>query len=157
MESLSDISKEDAIKKLRKGDVFIKGANAIDVRNNIGILVSEYDWRTIGKALPFIQSRKASLIIPVSLEKLIPSVFKAEKVMGLREYNFCRGVPLGIIVLSEGQVITEIEAFKLLFDIEAIPVAAGGINGYGGSITLVCKGEEKTLRNLMALIDKLAD
>jgi len=155
--SLSDISKEDAIKKLRKGDVFIKGANAIDVWNNIGILVSEYDGGTIGKALPFIQSRKASLIIPVSLEKLIPSVRKAEKVMGLREYNFCRGVPVGMIVLSEGQVITEIEAFKLLFDIEAIPIAAGGINGYEGSITLVCKGEEKKLSNLMALIDKLVD
>ncbi len=151
MESLSNISKEDAIKKLRKGDVFIKGANAIDVWNNIGILVSEYDRGTIGKALPFIQSRKASLIIPVSLEKSIPSVLKAEKVMGLKEYDFCRGVPVGMIVLSEGQVITEIEAFKLLFDIEAIPVAAGGINGYEGSITLIYKGEEKKLKNLMLL------
>jgi hypothetical protein len=136
---------------------FIKGANAIDEWNNIGILVSEYDGGTIGQALPFIQSRKASLIIPVSLEKLIPSVLKAEKVMRLREYNFYRGVPVGMIVLSEGQVIKEIEAFKLLFDIEAIPVAAGGINGYEGSITFVCKGGEKKLRNLIALVNNLTD
>ena len=154
--SLSNISKDDAIKKLRKGDVFIKGANAIDAYNNVGILVSEYDGGTIGEALPFIQSRKASLIISASLEKIIPSVLKAEKVMGLREYNFCRGIPVGMIVLSEGQVITEIEAFKLLFDIKAILVTAGGINRYEGFITLVCKGEKK-LRNLMALVDKLAD
>jgi hypothetical protein len=47
---------------------------------------------------------------------------------------------------GEGIVMTEIEALEILSGVKAIPIAAGGLAGAEGAITLVLKGEPEQVR-----------
>ena len=67
-----DISLDDAAKKLKAGDVVIKGANALDYKNKIAAInILHPAGGTTGITMPFIVARKAYLVIPVGLEKLV--------------------------------------------------------------------------------------
>ena len=70
-----DIPLPDAAKKLKAGDVVIKGANALDYKNKMAA-VNILEPRlgrggTTGITMPFIVARKVHLVIPVGLEKLV--------------------------------------------------------------------------------------
>ena len=67
-----DISLGDAAKKLKAGDVVIKGANALDYKNKMAAInILDPAGGTTGITMPFIVARKAHLVIPVGLEKLV--------------------------------------------------------------------------------------
>ena len=67
-----DISLEEAAKKLKAGDVVMKGANALDYKNKIAAVnILHPAGGTTGITMPFIVARKAYLVIPVGLEKLV--------------------------------------------------------------------------------------
>ena len=67
-----DIPLPDAVKKLNAGDVVIKGANALDYKNKIAAVnILDRSGGTTGITMPFIVARKAHLVIPVGLEKLV--------------------------------------------------------------------------------------
>ncbi len=133
---------QEALEDFNKEDVFIKGGNALDVSGNVGVLVAN-DWGgTIGKALPIVTARGANLIMPVGLEKLIFSVPDVASFMGTRSLDEAMGLKVGLMCVSYGQLITEIEALKLLSEVEAVvPVAAGGIGASAGGQTLLIAGE----------------
>ena len=48
---------------------------------------------------------------------------------------------VGIIAVPEGIPFTEIDALDVLFDVEVYPIAAGGVNGAEGSVSLFIEGE----------------
>jgi molybdopterin/thiamine biosynthesis adenylyltransferase len=52
---------------------------------------------------------------------------------------------VGAIALTEGIAFTEIEAVEVLFNATAIPIAAGGVNGAEGSISLFIEGEDEEI------------
>ena len=67
-----DISLPDAVKKLKAGDVVLKGANALDYKNKLAAVdIMGSNGGTTGIAMPYIVGRKAYLVIPVGLEKLV--------------------------------------------------------------------------------------
>lgn len=134
-----DNSKE-IIKKMKKNDIFIKSANAIDPHGNAGIFVSDIDSGELGKLIGHIYARKINFLIPTGLEKLIYDVKKAFEVAGQQEYKYFMKLPVSIFPV-EGKIITEIEALKILFDVDATLIGAGGIGGAEGSVTLVIEGE----------------
>ncbi len=127
-------------------DVFIKGGNALDPAGNVGVLMANREGGTIGKALPVVAARGSQLILPVGLEKLIPSVPLAAASLGIDALDEGMGLKAGLMIVSYGQVITEIEALLLLGGPEkVIPVAAGGIGGSEGSLTLLLQGKKEAV------------
>jgi len=132
----------DVVKQFTAQDVLIKGANAIDAAGNAGILLGGVGGGTIGKAYGYLRVAGSKLIIPVSLEKMIPSVKEAAIHSGQADIDYSIGVKCGLFMISDGYIFTELEAIKQLFNLQAIPIAAGGIKDCQGSITLLVKGDE---------------
>jgi hypothetical protein len=73
---------------------------------------------------------------------------------GKDDWDYAIGTPVGAIALHEGLAFTEIEALEVLFNVQAIPIAAGGVNGAEGSVTLFIEGgDEETARAYEFLAD----
>ncbi len=137
---------QTALQDFTHKDVFIKGGNALDPAGNVGVLMANREGGTIGKALPIVVARGSKLILPLGLEKLIPSVLDAAASLGIDALDDGMGLKVGLMSVSYGQVITEIEALQLLGGLEkVIPVAAGGIGGSEGSLTLLLEGNKEAV------------
>jgi hypothetical protein len=136
-------------------DVFIKGANALDLQGNAGILLGGKQGGTIGQAMGLLAAVGAHLVIPVGLEKLIPDVPAAAMAMGQGKMSGQWGMPCGLYVVSTGEVVTEVDALQMLFDVGATVVAAGGVAGSEGAITLAVQGEQSTLSQVDLLVSQL--
>lgn len=52
------------------------------------------------------------------------------------------------MVVTGANIVTEVESMKILFDADAVPVAAGGVGGMEGAIVLAvdCSDEETAER-----------
>jgi hypothetical protein len=88
-----------------------------------------------GPSSPAIQ-----LIVPVGLDKLIPSVKKAVSRCGRQTLDYAQGSKVGLIPLAGATVVTEIEALRVLAGVEAVHVASGGNDRSEGAVTLVAEG-----------------
>lgn len=133
------------------GDVFIKGANAIDNEGNAGIYVSSVKAGTIGMAWPILTPRGCHLIIPVSLEKMVPSVIEAAKHSGIYHFKYSTGLPTKLVPVPLGQVITEIQAFAVLAAVRAYHIGSGGVGGSEGSVHLSLEGDEERVEKAFEL------
>jgi len=132
-------------------DVFIKGANAVDNDGNAGIYVASVKAGSIGVAWPIVTPRGCHLIIPVSLEKLIPSVIEASKHTGLYHFKYSTGLPVKLIPLPLAKVITEVQAFAILAGVRAYPIGSGGVGGSEGSVHLSLAGDEESVERAFEL------
>jgi hypothetical protein len=122
-------------------DVFIKGANAIDTLGAAGILLAGVGGGTIGTAWGYLTSNGVKTIIAAGLEKLVPtSLVEVAGRTGRNRLDKHMGLACGMMVV-QGDIVTEVEAFRLLFDVDAIPIAAGAINGAEGARVLLLEGE----------------
>jgi hypothetical protein len=150
-QSVENANSNAEILKFTSEDVFIKGANAVDPQGTPGIYVSSTKAGTIGMAWPVIMPRGSSLIMPVSLEKLVPCVIDAAKHTGLYYFKYSMGLPVKLIPVPLGQVITEIQAFAILAGVRAYHVGSGGVGGSEGSVHLVLEGDEGSVRKAFEL------
>lgn len=138
--------------KMGPDDVFIKGANAIDLFGQAGILLHGSGGGTIGTAWGHIVSNGIQCIIPVGLEKLVPiNLSEATMKMGANLIDKAMGWPCGMMVI-QGQIITEMEAFNQLFGLEAIPVAGGGIDGAEGCKVFIIDGSNEEVEEAYKLV-----
>ncbi|MFH1486389.1 MAG: hypothetical protein ABIH46_09980 [Chloroflexota bacterium] len=133
-------------------DVFIKGANAVDMWGNAGILVGNEESGTIGSAWPILTARGSILIVPVGLEKLIPSVIEAAAGCGTRRWKYCMGTRVGFVTLTNAQVVTEIQALEVLAGVVASHVASGGIGGSEGAVVLALEGSDGQVSKAFELV-----
>ena len=150
-----ELTMEEVLKNFNAESVFIKGANAVDPEGNAGVNVAHFSGGTIGYAYGILSARGCHLIVPVGLEKLVPSVKKAAQHLGQKTLYYSLGIKIGMIPIMNAQVITEVEAFSILFGLEAIHVGSGGLNGSEGSVTLIAEGERKDLDQAIRLIDSI--
>ncbi len=139
------------LERFTHGDLYIKGANAIDAEGNVGILLGSPTGGGIGDALPVIYARGAELIIPVSLQKLVPSIPAAGGKLGQRRVASATGAPLGYMPIMAGfaTVITEIDAVRILYDLTATMVAAGGADDCEGAVVLHVEGKTSAVESLL--------
>jgi hypothetical protein len=122
--------------------LFIKGANAVDPEFNAAIFNAHEAAGTIGFAYGKICGMGIPLIVPVGLEKLIPSVKAACTELGHAKVDYFYGTKIGMLPLINAKVITEIQAFDILFGLPAIHVGGGGVSGSEGSVVLSVNGED---------------
>lgn len=147
-----DMLPKDALQEFKGGDVFIKGANSVDMQGNAGILVGGATAGTIGEAFPTLIARGSHLIIPVGLEKLVPSVTEAAGHCGSFRFKYSMGLPCGLIPLTNAIVVTEVQAMEILAEVAATHVASGGIGGSEGSVVLSVSGDEENLEKAFELV-----
>jgi len=150
-----DISPRDVIPQFTRNDVFFKGASAVDAWGEAGVLCAGADAGTIGYALTLLMARDANLIVPVGLEKMVPSVEDAISVTGCFNYKYSTGFPCSLIPLVKGKVVTEIQALAILFGVNATMVGAGGIGGSEGTVVLVVEGSEADVDKAFNLIKSI--
>jgi len=150
------IKLKQLIEEMGKGDVYIKGPNALSPQGKVGVLIGNaIEGGTIGRVMTGMKRRGYEVIFPTGLEKLIPTpIEEAAKEAKKSGYKYSLGITCGLLP-CEGTVITEIEAFKILSGCRAIPVAAGGLGGGEGSTILVVEGEDAKLEQAMNYV-KLA-
>ncbi|KPK65261.1 MAG: hypothetical protein AMK73_03520 [Planctomycetes bacterium SM23_32] len=128
------VSVLDILSEMGPGDVFVKGANAINYdKRQAAILVGHPTGGTMGAALGTLVARRAALLIPVGLEKNVPGDL----------HEACRRMaavgPSGegpMLWPIDGEIFTEIEAVQLLSGGQAALIGAGGIAGAEGSVRL---------------------
>lgn len=142
----------EAVNRFGRDDVFIKGASAIDFDGVAGVLMASPAGGTIGKALPIVSARGSHLIIPVGLEKLIPSVPEAANLMGIDVLEQGIGKKVGLMCVDYGELITEIEALEILAGVDVIPAAAGGVGGTEGGQTLILIGDDEELEDALEIV-----
>lgn len=147
----------DALTKFTGNDVFIKGANAVDPEGNAGVLAASDVGGTVGAFWALAISRGANVICPVGLEKLIPSVPAAVMEAGQERFQFNMGKKVGLLQLSGAKVITEIQALEVLYNLQAVQIAAGGIGGSEGSVVLSVKGDESAIRTMWDDLRKIKE
>ncbi len=136
-------------------DVFIKGGNAIDPQGNAGIFTSGLTGGTIGMAWPVVTARGSHLIMPIGLEKLIPSVIDAAKHSGIYHYNWTMGLPCRLTPVVLGKVLTEIQALAVLAGVEATHIGSGGVGGSEGAVVLSIEGEESRVEKAFELVKSI--
>jgi hypothetical protein len=159
-----DIPLPDAAKKLKAGDVVIKGANALDYKNKTAAInILDPSGGTTGITMPFIVARKAHLVIPVGLEKLVAgdvvdlTLKMREPVESLpapsgRSSAFFPGYILPSMWLVTGEIVTELEAIKILTGATAFQSSAGGISGAEGGVWLVFRGTKEQVTKALDLV-----
>ena len=139
---------------LSPGDIFLKGANALDAKGNVGIIMASPAGGTVGQFYVALQARGLGVIYPVGLEKLVPSVEEAAKHSGIFTFEKLLGVPVGMICIPGARVFTEINAVQTLFGIDAFHFASGGWGGAEGAVTLVIEGPDLKVKQCLDFVEK---
>ena len=143
------------LKDFDPDSIFIKGANAVDAERNAAVMVAHPEGGTIGWAIGTLWARGIRLIVPVGLEKLVPSVRKAVELCGQQTLDYCEGLKVGMIPLTGAKVITEIESLKILAGVDAFHVASGGNAGSEGGVTLVAEGEPRIIEKAIQVVKSI--
>ena len=142
---------------LTAGDVIIKGGNALDPFGTVGVLLAAATGGTVGRYVPTAIARGVDVLIPISVAKSVhTSIADLSLEMGSRKLGLSMGLPCGMYPLI-GQVISEIEALKLLFDVRATHVCSSGIGEGQGSVSLLIEGEEESVRAAFERVQQLAE
>ena len=126
--------------EISPNDVFIKGANALWYENSkkhAAVLAADKNGGTFGNFYIKAACRGAKVIIPVGHEKLIPYYYPATQ-----NVDISMGSKVALLRFFYGEVYTEIEAFRDLFNVKANVIASGGILDTQGAIVFEVEGEE---------------
>ena len=138
-----------------KGDIILKGANALDPEGVAGVLIGHPKGGTCGAFWGTLKARGLRLLIPIGLEKMVShSIIYTSTEMGIDEIDIADGIKSGLFPLI-GEVFTEIEALETLFDLEVLHIASGGVGGAEGSVTLLLIGEEEVVAKAFDFCQKL--
>lgn len=142
----------DVVDELKEGDVILKGANAYDPRTKqAGILIGHPKGGTIVASLQAVVGRRVRLILPVGLEKRT-HVELHELALSLN-----RPGSKGVRFLPvPGEVVTEIEALKLLAGIEVTLMGGGGVCGAEGAVWLGVEGPEAEVAKAAEMLAAVA-
>jgi len=145
----------DLLARMRASDLYIKGANALDPDGAVGILVgNRVEGGTIGRVIAASKRKGFTLIFPVGLEKLVPtSIKKAAREALKTKYNYAMGIGCSLLP-CKGIVVSETNAIEILSGAAAVPIAAGGLGGAEGSITLVIKGGKKQVSKALEFVEQ---
>jgi len=148
---------DDILAELGPGDVYIKGVNALDPDGRVAVLIgNRVEGGTIGRVMAASRRRGFTVLCPVGLEKLIPvSVSEAARIANRKGYSYSMGMPCSLLPVDGGrvEVVTEPRAVEMLSGARAVPIAAGGLGGAEGAITLAVEGEEAQIARVVAFAE----
>ena len=143
-----DLDRFSAAEHFNPGDVYIKGANALDYANRkAGILIGAPNGGTIGSVIGHLVGKRAQLLLPVGLEKRVyGDIDMLHRKLQSPHSETWRLFPVS------GTLITEIEALELLTGVTATLAAAGGIAGAEGCTALFVEGNTQAVAKALELV-----
>lgn len=151
-ERIRNVKANDTIKEMGPGDVFIKGANAINhERGQAAVLIGHPTGGSVGAILGTIVARRIRLLHPAGLEKSVPGDLAAVAAM-------INGDPEGkgpTLWLVPGMLFTEIEALRILAGVRAVPAGAGGVGGAEGAVWLALFGTTAELDRAQQILESV--
>ena len=130
--------------EMNSSDLIIVGANAIDPQGRAVLAFASPGGGSRGYALHDAFIRGISFIVLSGLNKLIPDLGAAMAHSGLSSVDKSMGAAIGLYNIF-GPIITEIKAFEILFNVQAVAIAGSGIGNGEGSRTFVLIGEEENI------------
>lgn len=147
----------EALQDFHIETVIIKGANAIDPEGNVGIITSGFDGGTFAQTYGPVSSQGFKYIFPVGLEKMIASVKEATAWTGAKTLDYTMGADFGMYCVApvRGEVVTEIEALRLLAGVKGRHIASGGVGESAGAVVLIIEGTAKNVKKAIALIESI--
>jgi hypothetical protein len=146
------VTSTGALADMGPGDVFIKGANALHYETKrAGVLIGHPTGGTVGAALGTIVSRRITFICPVGLEKAVGQPLEKAHEF-IKSDPDAKGPSLWVL---PAQVVTEIEALKILTGADAMQTGAGGLGGAEGCVWLAIRGTEDQVAAAKALIESV--
>lgn len=151
-EPVPGLGVKEAAPAMRPGDVVMKGANALDYAAGCaGLLVGHPAGGTWGGLAGPVYGRGLHAIIPIGLEKQVAGPLRdtARTLAAIPE--ICRPQIPGLWIM-EGEIVTELEALKILTGVECHQVGAGGVCGAEGAVRLLVLGTSKQVAATDALI-----
>ncbi len=146
-----ELALDDVLPQIKPDDVIMKGGNALDYEHRtVGVWTGSKTGGTVGKIEPFMDRGTARVIIPIGLEKQITGRVSevAEKVNSAIE--LLTNQPRMRIL--PGQIVTEIEALRILANVEAWQASAGGIGGAEGAVWLIWRGPKADVEKALDII-----
>ena len=148
---VKDLDRYSAVEQMGRGDVFIKGANALSPDRRVAaVLIGAENGGTVGGTLGHILGKGITLIVPVGLEKLVCDdlMVSAQRLLEADAAG-PRLAPL------PGKVVTEIEALETLTGVSARQIAAGGVGGAEGGVWLLVQGDDDQVEKTRTIIDQI--
>ena len=133
-------------------DVFIKGGNAVDSFGQAWFLLEGAGEGAIGHVWGHITANGVTSIIAIVLEKLVPvSLSDIVPKTGIKRVDASLRMAVGMMVVG-GNIITEMESFKILAGFDVYPSAGGGVDRGKSSKTFLLEGEEKNVKAAYDLV-----
>jgi hypothetical protein len=147
---------ESLFNEMGPNDVYLKGVNALDTTNTVGILIGNpTEGGTIARVLTASKRRGFKVIFPVGLEKLVPfSIREVAKIADRKRCDYSMGIPCSLLP-CEGDIVTEIQAIEILSGATVTPIAAGGLGGAEGAITFVMSGNSYEVNEAIKHIERV--
>jgi hypothetical protein len=147
---INGVTAIEGVKEMQPGDLFIKGANAINYsQRQAAILIGHPTSGTIGATYNFIIARKITLLIPVGLEKLVfDDLFQLS--LTLREAK----TSLSLFPIS-GLIFTEIEAIKTFGEVSVSLISKGGVLGAEGGSRFLLRGRDEEVKEVVSVINSI--
>jgi hypothetical protein len=130
--------------EIDKNSILLKGANALSFENRkfkAAVLAADENGGTYGNFYIKAISRGAKVIIPVGLEKMVPTIENVSQ----GDYEKSMGYKCALLEFSKGDIFTEIDALKASFNLNAKVIASGGIYKNQGSVVIEIEGTEKDI------------
>jgi len=135
---------------LTNQDLVVIGANAMDTQGRVALAFASQAGDRRGLALQSAFMQGAYMLILCGMSKLIPSVGAAMSCSDRTGIDLSMGAAIDLYNVY-GPIITEIDAFKILFDVVAVAIAGDGFGSGAGTRTYVLHGADHSVRDAWEL------
>jgi len=86
---------------------------------------------------------------------LVPDVIEASYFAKIEEWDYSMGLNVALFPIVNAIPITEIEALNIIFDVDAVLIARGGLWEDEGSIVLGIEGKEEDVKKALEYINSI--
>ena len=148
-------SEKEFVETINADDIIIKGANALVYENGYykaAVCVASPNGGTYARVVVRAACVGARVIIPVSLDKLVPKILNGKYQQN--SFDMVMGIPVALFQYEYGEVFTEIDAFKTLYNLEAELYTAGSLETNDKYFSFVVEGEQKDIENLQKFLEE---
>ena len=144
-----DLSSDEAIKKVQKGDIIFKGANLLNYEKK---QAAACIGAPSGGTMALIQETEAHVIVPIGLEKeTFGDLYAYEKLFDNCPTEITPR-PRIWVHSRDAEIFTEIEAIKTVAMVNIVPYAAGGVADREGGVSLIVYGPKDEVQKALDFV-----
>ena len=151
----ADEDLEQAVEEMSSGDVVIIGANLFDADGNAAMMYGAFLGGPPGRIISGLMAECENVIIAVGSEKLVPGyVPDLIKRTSRRSIDMSMGMAVGLTPIV-GTIVTEVDAVRLLAQVDCHLIGKGGLGGAEGASTLVIDGEKEDVERIFQIVESV--